>query len=160
MGVRDIRYRFADFCRLSPSPVLLFFIAMINNINNFGVINFYENNSESKKDQAKPQVEDITPSEDSSFASDNLSDFSDSIIFTKKAKKEAKQAAVIEALKKSVQGRRDKTRAFVDELHSWQNDGYVDAHYNAQVMYDELRKLLPISFGYEVFKKHYNNTRS
>ena len=150
MGVRDIRYRFADFCRLSPSPVLLFFIAMINNINNFGVINFYENNSESKKDQAKPQVEDILP----------VAEPIDSIIFTKKAKKEAKQAAIIEALKKSVQGRKDKTRAFVDELHSWQNDGYVDAHYNAQVMYDELRKLLPISFGYEVFKKHYNNTRS
>ena len=150
MGVRDIRYRFADFCRLSPSPVLLFFIAMINNINNFGVINFYENNSESKKDQAKPQVEDILP----------VAEPIDSIIFTKKAKKEAKQTAIIEALKKSIDGRRDKTRAFVDELHSWQNDGYVDAHYNAQVMYDELRKLLPISFGYEVFKKHYNNTRS
>jgi hypothetical protein len=88
------------------------------------------------------------------------SDTIDSIIFTKKAKKEAKEAAIIEALKKSIDGRRDKTRAFVDELHSWQNDGYVDAHYNAQVMYDELRKLLPISFGYEVFKKHYNNTRS
>ena len=150
MGVRDIRYRFADFCRLSPSPVLLFFIAMINNINNFGVINFYENNSESKKDQAKTQVEDILP----------VAEPIDSIIFTKKAKKEAKQTAIIEALKKSIDGRRDKTRAFVDELHSWQNDGYVDAHYNAQVMYDELRKLLPISFGYEVFKKHYNNTRS
>ena len=126
---------------------------MVNNINNFGVINFYENNSESKKDQAKPQVENIMPI-------DVKSEQVDSIIFTKKAKKEAKQAAVIEALKKSVQGRKDKTRAFVDELHSWQNDGYVDAHYNAQVMYDELRKLLPISFGYEVFKKHYNNTRS
>ena len=84
----------------------------------------------------------------------------DSIIFTKKAKKEAKEAAIIAALQKSVQGRNDKTRAFVDELHSWQKEGYVDAHYNAQVMYDELRKLLPISFGYEVFKKHYNNTRS
>ena len=66
MGVRDIRYRFADFCRLSLSPVLLFFIAMINNINNFGVINFFENkNSESKKEQAKPrETEDITPVED------------------------------------------------------------------------------------------------
>jgi len=42
----------------------------------------------------------------------------DSIIFTKKAKKEAKKAAIIEALKKSVQGRKDKTRAFVDELHT------------------------------------------
>lgn len=35
---------------------------MINNINNFGVINFYENNnSNAKKEQAN--VEDITPVE-------------------------------------------------------------------------------------------------
>ena len=120
---------------------------MINNINNFGVINFYENNSESKKDQAKPQVEDILP----------VAEPIDSIIFTKKAKKEAKQAAIIEALKKSVQGRKDKTRAFVDELHSWQNDGYVDAHYNAKIMFDELEKIMPLSFGYNAFRKHYTN---
>lgn len=84
----------------------------------------------------------------------------ESIIFTKKAQQEGKIPAIIHALQKSVQGRKDKTRAFVDELHSWQKDGYVDAHYNAQVMYDELDKLLPLPFGYEVFKKHYNNTRS
>lgn len=82
----------------------------------------------------------------------------ESIIFTKKAKKEGKEAAIIEALQKSVQGRKDKTRAFVDELKSWQKEQYIDAHYNAKVMYDELAKLLPFSFGYEVFKKYYNNT--
>ena len=82
----------------------------------------------------------------------------DSIIFTKKAKKEGKEAAIIEALKNSTQDRRDKTRAFVDELHSWQNDGYVDAHYNAKVMYDELEKITSLTFGYETFKKYYNNT--
>ena len=65
MGLRDIRYRFADFCRLSPSPVLLFFIAMINNINNFGVINFYENGTQnSKKDQAV--AEEVAPIEETS----------------------------------------------------------------------------------------------
>lgn len=121
---------------------------MVNNINNFGVINFYENNSESKKDQAKPQqVEDILPVEEPI----------DSIIFTKKAKKEAKQAAIIEALQKSVQGRNDKTRAFVDELHSWQKEQYIDAHFNARVMFDELNKLMPIAFGYDTFRKYYNN---
>ena len=37
---------------------------MINNINNFGTINFYENNnSNSKKDQAQT-VEDVTPVEE------------------------------------------------------------------------------------------------
>lgn len=84
----------------------------------------------------------------------------DSIIFTKKAKKEGKEAYIIEALQKSVQGRKDKTRAFVQELQVWQKEDYIDAHYNAQVMYDELTKILPLPFGYEVFKKHYNNTRS
>ena len=83
----------------------------------------------------------------------------DSIIFTKKARKEAKEPTILAALQKSTQGRRDKTRAFVKELQSQQNDGYIDAHYNAQVMYDELEKLMPLPFGYEVFKKHYNNTR-
>jgi hypothetical protein len=103
-------------------------------------------------------AEDITPSEDSSFPSDNLSDISNSIIFTKKAKKEGKETTIIQALQKSVQGRKDKTRAFVQELQVWQKDGYVDAHYNARVMYDELDKLTPLTFGYEAFKKYYNNT--
>ena len=126
-----------------------YFKIMINNINNFGVINFYENNStNSKKDQAV--CEDITPIEEDKSI--------DSIIFTKKAKKEGKEAVIIEALKNSVQGRKDKTRAFVDELHAWQKEQYIDAHYNAKVMYDELEKIIPLTFGYETFKKYYNNT--
>ena len=83
----------------------------------------------------------------------------DSIIFTKKAKKEGKESDILTALQKSIQGRKDKTRAFVQELHTWQQEDYIDAHYNARVMYDELNKLIPISFGYDVFKRHYNNTR-
>ena len=96
--------------------------------------------------------------EDSSFASDNMSDTPDSIIFTKKVKREAKIPAILDALKKSVERRRDKTRAFVDELHFWQKEEYIDAHYNARVMYDELVKIVPLTFGYETFKKYYNNT--
>lgn len=101
--------------------------------------------------QAKP-VEEVVPSAES--AQEPI----DSIIFTKKAKKEGKETTIIQALQKSVERRRDKTRAFVDELHSWQNDGYVDAHYNAKVMYNELEKMIPLTFGYETFKKYYNNT--
>ena len=56
--------------------------------------------------------------------------------------------------------RKDKTRALVEELHSWQKDLYIDAHYNARVMYEELEKMMPLAFGYEVFRKHYNSTRS
>lgn len=93
----------------------------------------------------------------SDYQSDSHSSI-DSIIFTKKAKNEGKIDTIIQSLQKSVQGRKDKTRAFVQELQTWQNDGYVDAHYNARVMYDELYKLIPLSFGYEVFKKYYNNT--
>ena len=111
-------------------------------------------------------AEDITP-DSPSVTSETIvppggkefdSDISDSIIFTKKAKKEGKIPAIIDALRKSMQRRRDKSRALVEELAFWQKDEYVDAHYNARVMYDELAKLIPLSFGYEVFKKYYNNT--
>ncbi|MBR0194903.1 MAG: hypothetical protein IJQ32_01475 [Paludibacteraceae bacterium] len=103
-------------------------------------------------------AEDITPSEDSpSVTSEFDSDISNSIIFTKKAKQEHKEVLIIQALQKSVQGRKDKTRAFVQELHDWQKQAYVDAHYNARVMYDELEKLIPVSFGYDSFKRLYND---
>ena len=121
--------------------------------NNFGVVNFYEHDK-----KTEPACEDVTP-EPSSSAPNNNSEILDSIIFTKKAKHEAKQTHIIEALRQSVQGRRDKTRAFVDELHSWQDEQYIDAHYNAQVMYDELDKMIPLSFGYDAFKRYYNRSR-
>ena len=103
------------------------------------------------------QTEDISPLS-SSGAPDFSSEIPDSIIFTKKAHQEHKIPAIVQALQKSIIGRKDKTRALVRELQSWQNDGYVDAHYNARVMYDELNKITPLTFGYEVFKKYYNNT--
>ena len=152
------------------------------NINNFGgTINYNDHHKEFTISGASTNVseivrsffsEDITPypsSVTSEFDSDITpcpssvtseldSDIPDSIIFTKKARQEGKIPAIIHALQKSIIGRKDKTRALVQELQSWQNDGYVDAHYNARVMYDELDKLMPLSFGYEVFKKYYNNT--
>ena len=123
---------------------------MINNINNFGVINFYENNNSHPNKEQAQKVEEIIPLDEPEPV--------DSIIFTKKAKKEGKEAVIIEALKNSVQGRKDKTRAFVRELQGWQKENYIDAHYNAKVMYDELEKIIPLTFGYETFKKYYNNT--
>ena len=97
------------------------------------------------------QPENVTPEEEPAKAIE-------SIIFTKKAKREHKETVIIEALQNSIQGRKDKTRAFVQELQSWQKEEYIDAHYNARVMYDELNKITPLTFGYEVFKKYYNNT--
>ena len=125
---------------------------MINNINNFGVINFYENSKNSHPQNAH-QAEDIIPIEEQQTT------VPDSMIFTRKAKQESKVNVILQALQKSVVGRKDKTRAFVQELHAWQKDEYIDAHFNARVMYDELGNMLPLPFGYEVFKKHYNNTR-
>ncbi|MBO4250317.1 MAG: hypothetical protein J5884_03575 [Paludibacteraceae bacterium] len=107
--------------------------------------------NDSKKEQAE--------CEDSQPVQEETPEAIESIIFTKKAKKEGKETYILQALQKSVQGRKDKTRAFVEELQEWQKQGYVDAHFNARVMYDELDKLTPLPFGYEVFKKHYNNTR-
>ena len=95
-------------------------------------------------------IEDVTPEEEPA-------ETIESIIFTKKAKQEGKIPSIIKALQKSVQGRKDKTRAFVQELHEWQNDAYVDAHYNARVMYDELEKLTSLAFSYDTFRKYYNN---
>ena len=125
---------------------------MINNINNFGVINFYENSKNSHPQNAH-QAEDIIPIEEQQTT------VPDSMIFTRKAKQESKVNVILQALQKSVVGRKDKTRAFVQELHAWQKDEYIDAHFNARVMYDEMGNMLPLPFGYEVFKKHYNNTR-
>ena len=96
-------------------------------------------------------------SDSSLSAPDFSSEIPDSIIFTKKAKKEACQSRIIDCLTKSVQGRRDKTRAFVQELQSWQKEGYINPHFNAKVMYDELEKITPLSFGYDTFRKYYNN---
>lgn len=152
MGERDIHYKFADFA-VYPSRLCFFISTMVANINNFGVVNFYEHSTpkQEPKQKAEPVCEDITPVQEQPEAVD-------SIIFTKKAKAEHKEPYIIAALQKSVQGRKDKTRAFVQELQGWQKDEYVDEHYNARVMYDELNKLIPLSFGYEVFKKYYNNT--
>ena len=116
-----------------------------------GTININNNAAPETTKKKEPLCEDIIPAQEEARIN--------SIIFTKKANKEGKEATIIETLQKSVQGRKDKTRAFVQELQEWQKEGYVDAHYNAQVMYDELYKLMPLPFGYEVFKKHYNNTR-
>ena len=155
MGERDIHYKFADFA-VYPSRLCFFISTMTANINNFGVINFYENNASKQepKQKSEPICEDITPIQE--VKSDPI----DSIIFTKKAKKEGKEVFILQALQKSVQGRKDKTRAFVQELHSWQKEEYIDAHYNARVMYDELEKLMPLSFGYDGFKRLYNNSRN
>ena len=101
-------------------------------------------------------VEDIQPLS-SSVSSEFNSDIPDSIIFTKKAHQEHKIPIIVQALQKSIIRRKDKTRALVQELQSWQNDGYVDAHFNARVMYDELNKITPLTFEYDTFRKYYNN---
>lgn len=134
---------------------------IINNIG--GVINYHDHHKEYNIDARGKDLaavmraidtENIQPVEE------EKPETIDSIIFTKKAKQEHKEAYIIKALQKSVQGRNDKTRAFVQELHKWQNETYIDAHYNARVMYDELEKLMPISFGYDGFRRLYNNSRT
>ena len=138
---------------------------MVNNINNFGVINFYESNSANSHSESQ-QVEDIQPGASSrqtggaASAEEGILDIPDSIIFTKKARQENKIPTIVKALQKSIIDRKDKTRALVQELQSWQKDNYIDPQYNAQVMYDELQKILPLPFGYDAFKRLYNNTRS
>ena len=126
------------------------------------------NDSHDTVNNYNTKTEDITPGAYSRqteevrdhSAEEGLLDIPDSIIFTKKAQKENKIPTIVQALQKSIIGRKDKTRALVQELQSWQNDNYIDPHYNAQVMYDELQKIIPLPFGYDAFKRLYNNTRS
>ena len=62
------------------------------------------------------QTEDISPLS-SSGAPDFSSEIPDSIIFTKKAHQEHKIPAIVQALQKSIIGRKDKTRALVRKIH-------------------------------------------
>ena len=77
-------------------------------------------------------------------------------LFTKKAKKEGKEAEIIEALKSAMSGRKDKARALVDEVRIWQEEGYMDSNFNAKVMYDGLKVLVSLPFLYGNFRKYYN----
>ena len=77
-------------------------------------------------------------------------------LFTKKAKKEGKEAEIIEALKNAMSGRKDKARALVDEVRIWQKEGYLDSNFNAKVMYDGLKVLVSLPFLYGNFRKYYN----
>lgn len=53
--------RVCRLCRLSNPRLCFYFLTiMVNNINNFGVINFYENNSTKTNNQSR-QAEDIIP---------------------------------------------------------------------------------------------------
>lgn len=53
--------RVCRLCRLSNPRLCFYFLTiMVNNINNFGVINFYENNSTKTNNQSR-QEEDIIP---------------------------------------------------------------------------------------------------
>ena len=79
-----------------------------------------------------------------------------SSLFTKKALSEGKTPEIIRSLQQSLSGRQDKARALVEEIRHWQREGYMDAHFNARVMYDELDKILNLPFQYGGFRKYYN----
>ena len=79
-----------------------------------------------------------------------------SSLFTKKAQTEGRETEIIQSLQQSLVGRQDKARALVEEVRHWQKEGYIDPHYNARVMYDELDKILNLPFQYGGFRKYYN----
>lgn len=79
-----------------------------------------------------------------------------SILFTKKAKQEGREEEIVVSLQQAVGTRKDKARALVETVRQWQKEGYIDAHFNARVMYDELEKLIPMPFKYDGFRKYYN----
>ncbi len=165
-GSKGYRYKVRRFRFVPLRPVLFFQNHKSMSTYNYAPgavhLDFHHNNISMSASQITDLVRsfisdraedivDITPSEQTGSV--------DSFIFTRKAKMEHKEPDIIKALQKAVLGRKDKTRAFVQELHEWQNQAYVDAHYNARVMYDELEKLMPISFGYDGFRRLYNKSR-
>lgn len=77
-------------------------------------------------------------------------------LFTQKARTEGKEAEIIDALQRSFAGRSDKARALVAEIFYWQQKGYIDPHFNAKIMYDELAQIITIPFQYSGFRKYYN----
>ena len=79
-----------------------------------------------------------------------------SSLFTKKAHTEGRETEIIQSLQQSLVGRQDKARALVEEVRHWQKEGYIDPHYNARVMYDELNKIINLPFQYGGFRKYYN----
>ena len=116
--------------------------------NNYGTINHFENAAVTihNGQTTVQQPEDITPATDPVV----------SCLFTKKAKNEQKEAEITQALQQSLFGRNDKARALVEEVRQWQKEGYIDANYNARVMYDELNKIITVPFQYDGFRKYYN----
>ena len=80
-----------------------------------------------------------------------------SCIFTKQAKINKKQAEIIEALKKSMEGAPDKARVLVKEIRYWQEEGDLDRYYNASIFYKEIHKFISLPFSYDGFRKYYNN---
>ena len=79
-----------------------------------------------------------------------------SSLFTKKAKQENRMEEIVQSLQSAMNGRSDKARALVEEVRNWQKEGYVDANYNAKVMFDELNRLIAMPFQYPGFRKYYN----
>lgn len=77
-------------------------------------------------------------------------------LFTKKARTEDKLKEITDTLLQSFTGRKDKARALVEEVRHWQKEGYIDPHFNASFMYEELAKIIPLPFKYDGFRKYYN----
>ena len=154
-----------------PFAHAFFCTTMSTTIHNFGTIHYNDHSKSMTVNTASANITDIvrafmaegdpkTQAEDIEPIENTSSNTPDSIIFTKKAHKEGKITDIIQTLQKSLIGRNDKTRALVQELQSWQKDEYIDPYFNAQVMYDELNKIVHLPFGYDAFKRLYNNTRS
>ena len=101
------------------------------------------------------------PSKVEKEVEDKVEDNHDSVsvvsnLFTEKAKLENRVNEIIQALEQSMDGRKDKAQALVEEVKKCQKNGYIDSHFNARVMYDKLNLLISMPFQYPGFRKYYN----
>ncbi len=67
---------------------------------------------------------------------------------------------IIASLQASMQDRKDKARALSEKVRYWQDEGCLDRNYNAQILYDELLKLISIPFSAANFRKFYHHWSS
>ena len=121
-----------------------------NQYNNYGTINQIGTQNNYYYATPMPQMPHMPHNEESAPEPET-----DCLLFTRKARQEGQEAEIIQSLQQAIRGRNDKARALVDAIRQWQKEGYIDANYNARVMYEQLNKIIPLPFQYPGFRKYY-----
>ena len=153
MGERDIRYEFADFA-VYPSRLCFLISTMVANINNFGVVNFYENNAAKNEPskKAEPVCEDIEPADE--LSTNSKAADSDKKLFpriTKHAYELGKAQEVEDELRSASVSAPKLVRA----IKTNEALGYLDTqNLSSTELYDLLNEHYALSFSVSNFRRY------